>query len=176
LSERLATFFLYENAKSVLDLGSGGGQYTQNLIRNGIFTSCYDGNPATQDASAGVCAVMDLTKPMNVAKHDWVLSLSVGRQIPPKLEQDFISNIHNLNTKGVVIYWGDGRPEMNDYPKSVRDNVQVTSKFLALGYTLDETASQYLRGRNSTNPNYSVLVFRKDGNVSNEGLRTNQPR
>ncbi len=106
LADRLLSFFLAENATSIVDLGGGAGLHTQHFIQNGIFASCYDGNPDSQDISGGICSTMDLTKPMNFARFEWVMSLSVGRQIPVSLEDAFIANIHNLNKKGVDVLGG----------------------------------------------------------------------
>ncbi len=65
-----------------IELGAGLGLYTENLLRKGIFTSCYDGNPDTQDLSKGKCAILDLTKGINFPKYDWVLCLEVGEHLP----------------------------------------------------------------------------------------------
>lgn len=129
LSQRLITFFTTEGAKSVIDFGGGNSHLVQNLVRNGIFASCYIGSPSphAQDVSNGICGTLDLTQPVNLAQYDWVLSLSVGRQIPPKYEHDFISNIDKLNKKGVVIYWGNKTPGED---KSVRDNMIKSLKII----------------------------------------------
>jgi len=105
---------------------------------------------------------MDLTEPMNLAKYDWVLSLSVGRQIPVELQQNFISNVHNLNRKGVAMYWGDGLEENSArFPHTIKDNTQVKSIFEGLGYTYDENATNFVRGKKPKDIFYSILVFRK---------------
>jgi len=83
-------WFHIGKVSSVLELGAGMGQYTRALQYSGLFTSCFDGNPNTQELTEGLCGIIDLSKPINLARHDWVLSLEVGEHMPKEFEGTFI--------------------------------------------------------------------------------------
>lgn len=162
LTSRLVTFFRSEEANTILDLGAGAGLHVQELVKQGFFASCYDGSLESQAMSEGRCASMDLTKPVYIAKYDWVLSLSVGRQIPVFLEAQFLANIHNSNSKGVVMYWGDGkRARIDKHLTNIKNNSEVVQIFEGLGYEVNEKTTRAVQGGRVKDVNYSVQVFRK---------------
>lgn len=161
LANSLYQFFKDNNATSIVDLGAGQGKYSQYLIENGIFSTCYDGNLDTQTLSDGRCAVINLSSPINFAKSDWVLSLEVGEHLPKEFEDIFISNLDKMNIKGIVLSWAiqgqDGDGHVNE-----QSNDYIKQKLLNLGYTNDVEAEQELR-KNSTAHWFknTIMVFRK---------------
>ena len=144
LAQQLVTFFQSKNAASVLDLGAGLGLYTEALSKNGIFASCYDGNPDTQTLTKGKCAIADLTVDLNFSKYDWVLCLEVGEHLPKEYEDTLFNNIIRNSKSGIVLSWaipgqtGDGHinEQSNDY---------VKSKMASLGYANNLEAENILR-------------------------------
>jgi len=146
---------------TILELGAGLGQYSRALQAQGIFTSCYDGNPNTQDLTEGYCGIIDLSKPIALAKHEWVLSLEVGEHIPRQFEGMFINNLDSGNKKGIVLSWAvEGQTGTGHI--NTRNNTYIRWQMEMKGYTPDLAAEKLLRGR----ANYgwfknSLMVFRK---------------
>ncbi len=160
LAVDLAEFFKQNNAASIVDLGAGKGDYAKYFIAEDIFTSCYDGNLNTPQLSDGVCGIMDLTKNINLAKYDWVLSLEVGEHLPKEYEDIFIANLDRLNKKGIVLSWaiegqgGDGH--INE-----RNNDYIKEKLRLLGYKNDLVAENFLRAKRTNWFKNTIMVFRK---------------
>jgi len=162
LAKGLLEFWKKENVGSILELGAGTGTYAKLFMENGLFVSCYDGNPSTQELSEGRCGVIDLSKPLDFVQHDWVMSLEVGEHIPAEFESIFIQNLHKLNKKGLILSWAivgqGGTAHVNN-----KNNDEVKAKFYELGYTTDEEVEKDLR-----NKAYwgwfknTVMVFRKN--------------
>lgn len=105
---------------TVLDLGCGNGAYTNYLNEHGVTCSGCDGNPHTFGISRGTCFTCDLSRPLKTEKADWVLCLEVGEHIPKEYENQLMKNIHNLNTKGVILSWATpgqgGHGHVNEQP------------------------------------------------------------
>ena len=144
LAKNLALFFKNNNANSIIDLGAGEGKYSEYFTQQGIFTSCYDGNPDTQTLSNGRCAVINLTEKINLNKHDWVLSLEVGEHLPQKYEDILIDNLNAVNIKGIVLSWAV-KGQGGDGHVNEQSNEYIKQKFLDLGYIVDLEAEQELR-------------------------------
>ena len=148
LCKALLTFFKDKEAKMIGDFGCGHGNYTKELK---AITNCdgFDGNPNTHELTNGLCTVLDLSQPMLFEeKFDWILSLEVGEHIPKEFEDNFIANLHNNNTKGVIVSWavpgqgghGHYNEQSNEYIRGIFEN---------LGYTSDLEAEKFLRENSS---------------------------
>jgi len=144
LKDAIIKFFHSVGAKSVLELGAGMGPYSKELKAKGFFISCYDGNPNTQDLTDGLCAVLDFSKPINLTRHEWVLSLEVGEHIPQEFENIFLNNVDKGNEKGVIMSWAiegqTGTSHVNN-----RNNSYIRSKFADMGYEPISEAEEALR-------------------------------
>lgn len=163
LSVELLNFLKSNNIQSILDLGSGPGQYAHYFEGNGINCDCYDGNPHTEELSNGKCKVLDLTERVNLnKKYDCVLSLEVGEHIPAEYETIFIENIINHASKYIITSWATigqgGHGHVNE-----KSNEYIESIFLQYNWKRDKEAEKKLREvaelwwfRGS------VLVFKKD--------------
>ena len=62
LCEQIKIFFLGENARTVVDLGCGLGNYTEQLNTGNMICDGFDGNPDTPKLTGGRCKVLDLSK------------------------------------------------------------------------------------------------------------------
>jgi 2-polyprenyl-3-methyl-5-hydroxy-6-metoxy-1,4-benzoquinol methylase len=160
--EFLKTVFLLFQVTSVLELGAGTGQYSKVIRSSGFFTSCYDGNPNTQELSEGRCGVIDLSKSTSLTKHDWVLCLEVGEHIPQEFEEAFIRNLDSANKYGIILSWAiegqNGWSHVN-----TRNNSYVHAKMKLKGYSVDVETEKFLR----TKASYvwfktSIMAFRKE--------------
>lgn len=161
LANALVTFFNKKNVSSIVDLGAGMGHYTETFRNNSFFANCYDGNLDTQLISQGRCAVLDLSKPINLQKHDWALSLEVGEHLPQKFESIYIKNILTTALSGVVLSWavpgqgGDGHynERENDYIRAIIEN---------LGFYSNYNAENFLRTRSIfSHFKNTIMVFEK---------------
>ena len=163
LCKALIEFFKGEKAQSVVDFGCGDGKYVQKMIAEGISTYGYDGNPSTPTLSNGTCQTLDLSKPVQLAPAEWVMSLEVGEHLPKEFEQTFIANLMRTAEKGIVLSWakkgqgghGHVNEQNNDYIKAI---------FAENGWVNDVEAEQALR--DASYPIYfwfydTVMVFRK---------------
>jgi len=144
LAKAIVSFFQEENVGTILELGAGTGAYAKELKAAGIFISCYDGNPETQDLSEGRCGMVDLSKPLDFTKHDWTLSLEVGEHIPQEFEDIFISNLVHSNNHGLIVSWAvigqGGTSHVNN-----RNNSYVRNKIVSNGYNSDFELEKTLR-------------------------------
>jgi cyclopropane fatty-acyl-phospholipid synthase-like methyltransferase len=145
LSVELLNFLKSNNIQSILDLGSGPGQYAHYFEGNGINCDCYDGNPHTEELSNGKCKVLDLTERVNLnKKYDCVLSLEVGEHIPAEYERVFIENVVNHASKLIIISWAvvgqGGTGHVNEKPNEYVENV-----FLQFNWKRNKEAEKKLR-------------------------------
>lgn len=144
LAPVLLEFFKKEHASSILELGAGTGTYAELLKAAGLFISCYDGNPSTQELSGGRCGVVDLSRPIDFSVFDWTLSLEVGEHIPKEFEETFITNLSKSNRFGIVLSWAvegqGGTAHVNN-----RNNSYIREHFMMRGYTSDAEAEKKLR-------------------------------
>lgn len=125
------------------------GSHVKHMRDNNIDAMGYDGNPQTPKLTSGICAVCDLSENIKFPKeYDWVMSLEVGEHLPKQFETQFIQNIHQNNTKGVLSSWAiEGQPghghvncQNNDYIKNIFKN---------LGYRNDIESENRLRAASS---------------------------
>ena len=161
LSEAIANYLKEKDAKSVYDLGCGGGKYTRSLIDKGFDCSGYDGNPYTKDITEGLCGVLDLSEEHDLEVRDYVVCLEVAEHLPEQFESTLINNIHNSNSKGVVLSWAvegqGGEGHVN-----CRNNDYVENIFLGLGYTQNKGAQKTLREASSLSWfKNTIMVFEK---------------
>jgi len=143
------------------------GQYTRALQSSGLFTSCYDGNPNTQELTEGLCGIIDLSKPINLARHDWVLSLEVGEHIPKEFEDTFISNMDKGNERGIVLSWAvegqGGRGHVN-----TRNNSYLRGILENKGYSRDVSTETNLRAAAGYDWfKDTIMVYRKNAQLEN---------
>merc|ERR1712046_400924 len=79
-------------------------------------------------------------------RSDWVMSLEVAEHIPPAGTAAFVTNLHNLNRKGVIISWAIATPWQPGHRHvNNRDNHEVIKLFKMLGYTYDQESTLSIR-------------------------------
>jgi len=136
-----------KKCSSIYDFGCGMGGYTKFFKESGLNAEGYDGNPDTERMTSGLGKCLDLSKPFNLGqKFDYVMSLEVGEHIPKQYESQFIKNIHNHNSKGVIVSWAI----LNPFQKGIghinnQDNDYIIKLFKKLGYKQDLESQSYLR-------------------------------
>lgn len=153
-----------KKCSSVYDFGCGMGGYTKFFKQSGLLVEGFDGNPETEKMTSGLCKCLDLSKPFNLGQRfDYVMSLEVGEHIPKQYESQFIENIHNHNSKGVIISWAILNPFQDGYGHvNNQDNDYIIKLFEDLGYKHDVESQTYLR-ENSQKPWFpaSLMVFER---------------
>tara|TARA_R110000772_G_scaffold62580_2_gene140620 strand:+ start:916 stop:1509 length:594 start_codon:yes stop_codon:yes gene_type:complete len=136
-----------KKCSSIYDFGCGMGGYTKFFKKSGLKVEGFDGNPDTEKMTAGLGKCLDLSKPFNLGqKFDYVMSLEVGEHIPKQYESQFIENIHNHNSKGVILSWAI----LNPFQKGIghvnnQDNDYIVKLFTDRGYKHDLESQSYLR-------------------------------
>lgn len=127
---------------SVMDLGAGSGQYGRWLQNRSSALTYYgcDGALNVEQFTRGFIGWCDLTKPVHAPRADWVLSLEVGEHLPEHLAKAYLSNVHRLNTKGVILSWAvpgqAGKGHVNCQP-----NEWVQARMSDMGYRLNQKAT-----------------------------------
>src|SRR3990167_2025988 len=118
----ITSLFVKNNIEKVIDIGCGGGHYT-NLISQTIWNTIgYDGNYYVNKYNKN-CKHTNFAYEVNLGQFDGVLCLEVGEHIPKKYEQIFIDNIKRCEPKLIVLSWaipgqgGNGHvnEQTNDY-------------------------------------------------------------
>lgn len=146
LSEALIKFFKSElnDNDTIVDLGCGMGDYVRELKKANFQIDGFDGNPNTEILTNGLAKILDLSKPHKFDKpYTWVISLEVAEHLPKKYESIYVNNLHNNNSKGIIMSWakkgqgGDGH--FNEQNKSY-----VVDLFKNLNYIYDEKNSSIL--------------------------------
>ena len=148
---------------SLFDLGAGSGQY-KHFMRNHSASIDYracDGALNVDVFTAGVVDWCDLTKPIRAGPSDWVVSLEVGEHLPAALSEQYLKNLHRLNTKGIILSWAvvgqPGKGHVNCLP-----NEEVIRRVTSMGYVHDRNASD--AGRRVATYDWfknTFMVFRK---------------
>lgn len=133
-----------DEVKTVVDMGCGLGDYVKNF-KEKFECEGFDGNPQTHKLTNGLCNVLDLSKPVKFpVKYDWVISLEVGEHIPKKYEDNFISNLCNSSSKGLILSWAipgqGGRGHVNE-----QKNNYIIQQMLFKGFIYLPEKSQFLR-------------------------------
>jgi cyclopropane fatty-acyl-phospholipid synthase-like methyltransferase len=131
--------------KSLVDFGCGMGQYVKQFTKQGIKCQAYDGNPNTNNLTAGVGQVLDLSQHFELGQvFDCVMSLEVGEHIPDKFESTFLNNITNHACGVVILSWAipgqDGDGHVN-----CRSNEYIIQQMLIRGFTFEIDETQKLR-------------------------------
>tara|TARA_R110000744_G_scaffold7480_3_gene25926 strand:+ start:46 stop:630 length:585 start_codon:yes stop_codon:yes gene_type:complete len=157
----LISFFKKEDPDMIYDFGCGAGFYVKDFLKEDLSVQGYDANPNTPNF-CDRCHVLDLSKPGNLEKVDWVLSLEVGEHLPPQYETTFIENLVNHSKKGIALSWAvkgqGGTGHFNE-----QDNQYVIDKIISYGYTYDEEKSNELRESCSLWWfRKTVMIFRKN--------------
>ena len=93
----LLNYYKKHNAKKVLDLGCGKGEYIKFLKKYNINAIGVDNCDICKDIE-----IYDLTKPY-YNHSDYVQTFEVGEHIPNKYESIFIQNICNNAQKGIIM-------------------------------------------------------------------------
>ena len=134
-------------ATSVLDIGSGVGQYGRALLaRNSShrWTGC--DAPDASRASGGFVRACDVTEPLwnTLPTADWVISLEVAEHIPRAKEASYLRNLHMLNCLGLIVSWATpgqgGTGHINE--RWTRDAMQRVG---ARGYAVNHALTRRLR-------------------------------
>jgi len=139
----LALFGLF-GGQRVLDMGCGRGWYTQIWRQAGIVVDAIDGSPWVADDVPGA-VVVDLALPYDPPqKYDWVFCLEVGEHIPQEYECQFLDNVCNAATAGVVLSWAipgqSGTGHVN-----CRDNAYVIAEMQRRGWVYNSGKATAIR-------------------------------
>ncbi len=162
LAKSIALFFQNEQARSVVDLGCGMGLYGIVVMNFGIDCEGYDGNPDTPALTGGYGQVADLSQVIDLGKtYDWVLSLEVGEHLPKEFEENFIKNLHQHNTKGIVLSWavkgqggyGHFNCQNNDYIKEIMADYGYENDLVAETMLRTEAMLSWFKN--------TIMVFRR---------------
>lgn len=163
LCKNLIKYLKSQNAKSIVDCGCGAGYYVNDFIAEGLNVKGYDGNPNTKKFNSH-CDILDLSKPYDKEKYDWVLSLEVGEHIPKKCETIFIENLVNFCENGLIISWAikgqGGSGHFNE-----QNNEYIKERICSYGFTNDIETEDMLRNDCSLRWfRKSIMVFKKNLN------------
>ena len=162
LSNAIVNFLKNENVKNIVDLGCGLAKYVKNFIENGIDATGYDGNPKTPELTNNLAHVKDLAVPFTFeTPYEWIMSIEVGEHLPPQYEDVYIQNLHNNNTKGIIMSWAlEGQGGLGHFNE--HSNEYIKQKIMDLGYINDFDAEHFLR-ESSTLWWFkdTIMVFRK---------------
>jgi len=159
LADALSVFLLSENAKSVIDIGCGSGDYVRHLRKAGFAVWGVDGNPKTPEFCEG-CDASDILGDKRWIS-DWVLCLEVGEHIPPNHEAKFLQVITEGANHGIVLSWfpteGHGIGHVNP-----RDNLYVQNKMSERGFAfLPEPTERFRKAATLWWFQSSLQVFRR---------------
>jgi len=162
LAQGLLSYLKEEECRNVVDLGCGLGEYATFLKEGGIQCACFDGNPNTPEITDRCCGVLDLSKYHGPMFHfDWVLSLEVGEHIPKEYESNFINNLHNFSTKGVILSWAV-KGQGGDGHVNCQNNEYIKDIFEKKGYSNDVDAEIELRRVSQISWfKNTIMVFKK---------------
>ena len=105
---------------------------------------------------------MDLSKKFrSESKWEYIVSLEVAEHLPKQFEKIFIENLHENNTKGIILSWAlvgqGGHGHFNE-----RNNDYVKTLFKQLGYYNDVNEEILLRNK-ATVPWFknTVMIFKR---------------
>ena len=164
LADAMTSFFIKENAHTLVDFGCGMGDYVKWFLNANFYCEGYDGNPKTYDLSDGYAYVLDLSQPFNFGKKfDLVVSLEVGEHIPQRYETTFIDNLDRHVGKGIVLSWAvQGQGGFGHFNE--RDNSYIKKIMSKRGYVNDVETENFFRSR-ATQAWFqnTIMVFRKKG-------------
>ena len=162
LSYALLMFFKKENPKTIADFGCGMGHYVKHLRENEINAFGFDGNPNTPELTNGLGKVLDLSVEKQFEESfEWIISLEVGEHLPKEYEDIFVDNLHNNNTKGLIVSWAiPGQGGHGHYNE--QSNEYIKSKICELGYYNDIQLENHFR-RNASLGYFknTIMVFIK---------------
>jgi cyclopropane fatty-acyl-phospholipid synthase-like methyltransferase len=163
LASAIASFFKFEKARSIVDFGCGDGHYVKFFIEKKLLVDGFDGNPAVNKITNGLCNVLDLSVPFDLNRtYDWVLSLEVGEHIPKKSERIFIDNLIRHTHKGIILSWAiKGQGGVGHFNE--QDNDYIKTIFEKAGFVNDLQIEAFLRKESSVRHfKNTVMVFRKN--------------
>ena len=95
------------------------------------------------------------------------MTLEVAEHIPPQFESNFLANIDQANTRGLVIPWSQcGKSKSQHGHVNTKTPKELDTLFMSRGYRADVNATQSLRGC-ATFPWFkTVTVFLRGGIAS----------
>jgi len=132
---------------TVLDMGAGKGLYVRYLHATGFRNvTGYEGVRNIEDLTSGRIQQREFTKPFApCASFDIVVCLEVAEHIPRDLEPTFLENINCSAYRGLITSWAppgqSGTGHVN-----MRTRTDALDRFAALGFVLDDSATQFLQG------------------------------
>ena len=131
---------------SLLDLGAGIGQYGvwfDSHSTNLTWYLAFDGASNVETFTKGAVNFFDLTveNTLNGLQAEWVMSLEVGEHVDAVYEDIYLANVHNANTKGLILSWAipgqGGHSHINE-----RSREYIIEKVTKLGYSYDKEMSE----------------------------------
>lgn len=162
LANELKQFLKHEKAQSVADFGCGMGDYVKLLQSCGLTCTGIDGNPLTATLSGGITQIVDFSQPVKLNEsYDWVLSISVGKQIPTEFTKNFIENLVNHAKKGLILSWP--APNQNLTEEAYAYDNKTLKGLLAEYDFINDVAAENSMREAATLPwlKASIMVFRK---------------
>ena len=162
LADAIVSYLKKNNIEKIADFGCGCGQYTFHFEKNKIRCDGFDGNPNTPTITKNKCKVLDLSKTFKSEKKwEYIVSLEVAEHLPQKFEKTFIENLHENNTKGIILSWAvigqGGHGHFNE-----RNNDYVKNLFEQLGYYNDDNEENILRNNASVRWfKNTIMIFKK---------------
>jgi hypothetical protein len=162
LASAFVNLFKINDVKNCVDFGCGPGKYVEYFNANGIPTVGYDGNPYTEELTAGKCHIIDLSVPFDLRQtFDCVMSLEVGEHIPMEFQETYIDNLVKHAGRFIVISWAipgqDGYGHVNN-----RTNEYIREAFKTRGFSCNEYMDNILRlTADNTWFGNTVMTFRR---------------
>ena len=136
LDEGLAiAIFSLIHHQSLLTFGAGKGHYELFLEELGYTGSRYslDAAPSVENLTRGVVHFGDLSQPLSLQPHDWVLCIEVAEHIPPQYESTFMSNIVKHAKYGAIISWAP-RQQRGHGHVNLKSREDVLTLFNSYGF------------------------------------------
>jgi len=148
LATAIGRLVVTDGGSSVLELGAGCGCYTHFLHVNfGLEMSAYDGVPGIGALSGGLVHHADLSKPLDLGMHDWVLCTEVAEHLPAQYEDTFLATVTKSARLGLVFSWDYHGFLLNHAHVNPRSHQYVIKKFRRLGWQFSQAETEYLKSQ-----------------------------
>jgi hypothetical protein len=173
-----AALSIFLGTASVYDIGAGVGQLAVcfHLLQSKVDYMGFDGgnnieslwgrnwpvNGNSHHVIPSICWI-DASLPISLPPRDWVISIEVGEHIPFPSESQFLDNLAQLSSKGVILSWAvpgqGGRWHVNE-----RSNAYIIAQMGKRGLWYDDAITMALRRTVQAHLylQKTLMVFRKE--------------